>query len=55
MKEQDQDQDHHQQKALMDYKISSVLSLKDVLFLSMLDSYFPGIFFFFLKVFHFPF
>ncbi|XVF62772.1 hypothetical protein PTKIN_Ptkin09bG0035300 [Pterospermum kingtungense] len=39
VKEQDQDD---QQQAMQDYnKLSSVLSLKDVLFLSMLDSYFP--------------
>ncbi|KAK6254690.1 hypothetical protein SCA6_015995 [Theobroma cacao] len=37
VKEQGQDD----QYAMHDYKISSVLSLKDVLFLSMLDSYFP--------------
>ncbi|XVE81932.1 hypothetical protein DITRI_Ditri15bG0106100 [Diplodiscus trichospermus] len=37
VKEQDQDDQH----AIHDYKISSVLSLKDVLFLSMLDSCFP--------------
>ena len=39
VKEQDQDD----QSAMQDYKINSVLSLKDVLFLSMLDSCFPGI------------
>ncbi|XWS13917.1 hypothetical protein CRYUN_Cryun36dG0079900 [Craigia yunnanensis] len=37
VEEQDQDDQH----AMEDYKISSVLSLKDVLSLSMLDSYFP--------------
>ncbi|KAL4273110.1 hypothetical protein GQ457_13G026330 [Hibiscus cannabinus] len=35
------DQDRDDQQVIKDYKINSVLSLKDVLFLSMLDSSFP--------------
>ncbi|KAK8548681.1 hypothetical protein V6N13_054540 [Hibiscus sabdariffa] len=35
------DQDRDDQQVIKDYKINSVLSLKDVLFLSMLDSCFP--------------